>query len=217
MSGALERVLTRSSNASKIMRGLQSVIVRLNWKHSCPHGFCSPLSSASFRLVPSRRLRPVRRPTSRLSTSLSTSTPKPSIRLIETTLGNLVALARGFVYLSAGRGARLRVHRTACFSKRNGRHVLGPRSYDPWGDDPRERRSSVVRIPLGFSRDDAQRRIIRNNARRRDPGLPQGIWELAPGSRSLLRRSPSRPLTGLETKHSAPPASSLSCSGRSDP
>jgi hypothetical protein len=59
----------------------------------------------------------------------------------------------------------------------------------------REWKRGVVRIPLDFSRDDAERRIGRDHAWNRNPGLPQRIWEVAAGARPLLRRSPVRPLS----------------------
>ena len=40
-------------------------------------------------------------------------------------------------------------------------------------------------IPLDFSCGDAERRIGRDHAWHRKPGLPQRIWEVAPGATSL--------------------------------
>jgi hypothetical protein len=46
-----------------------------------------------------------------------------------------------------------------------------------------------------FRSDDAERRIGRDHAWHRNPGLQQRIWEVAAGARPLLRRSTVRPLS----------------------
>ena len=71
------------------------------------------------------------------------------------------------------------------FKNLMGAHVLGTRSRDARSGRSREWKGGVVGIPLDFSCDDAERRIGRDHAWHRKPGLPQRIWEVAPGATSL--------------------------------